>query len=82
MDLETITPAKSVAAAHDSVDLINALLLKETRDAADVDTLARNAEHLKIICAKEWAADFASDTAIFEAAIAQAEAVAPSAPKV
>lgn len=45
---------KSVAAAFDSVNLINTLKVKETPTEEDTDTIGRNVEHLKIMMGKEW----------------------------
>lgn len=57
MDI-TMTPeqvAKSVLAAYDSVNLIDALRLKTPPlSTEETDRLNRNIEHLKIMIAKDW----------------------------
>jgi hypothetical protein len=45
---------KSVNAAFDSVNLINNLNALVEKSQEDLDTLARNVEHLKIMMAKDW----------------------------
>jgi hypothetical protein len=57
LQLPEITPEqieKSVKAAFDSVNLINKLNLLEELTQDQIDTKARNIEHLKIMLAKEW----------------------------
>lgn len=56
MELE-LTPeevAKSISAAYDSVNLIAELKAIETLSEEDVDTLARNEEHIRIMMGKDW----------------------------
>lgn len=56
MELE-LTPeeiAKSISAAYDSVNLIAELKAIETLSEEDVDTLARNEEHIRLIMTKDW----------------------------
>ena len=45
---------KSVNAAFDSVNLINKINVLVEKSQEDLDTLARNVEHLKIMMAKDW----------------------------
>jgi hypothetical protein len=41
-------------AALDSVNLINALVAKQTKSQEDLDSIKRNAEHLEIMVAKDF----------------------------
>lgn len=45
---------RNIAAAYDSVNLINELELIQDPDTETLDTISRNKEHLKIMLAKEW----------------------------
>lgn len=45
---------KSVNAAFDSVNLINAINALAEKSQEDLDTLGRNIEHLKIMMTKDW----------------------------
>jgi len=78
MDIVEITSAEHIKAAHDSVDVINSIISVGVKDADTASFLARNAEHLEIICGKDYAADFASDVAVFQSAIKAAQSTLPS----
>lgn len=54
LELTTEQVAKSVAAAYDSVNLLNELKAKEVLTEEEVTTLARNEEHVRIMLGKEW----------------------------
>lgn len=45
--------AKQYSSTMDSVNLINKLLAKPVKTPADLDTISRNVEHLKIMVAKD-----------------------------
>tara|TARA_R110000868_G_scaffold302858_1_gene563411 strand:- start:590 stop:832 length:243 start_codon:yes stop_codon:yes gene_type:complete len=54
---ETFTPEqvqKHIAAAFDSVNLINELNAVESLTQEQVDSKERNVQHLEIMIAKEW----------------------------
>lgn len=44
----------SIAAAYDSVSLINELQAQEVITEEEVDTLSRNKEHISIMLGKDW----------------------------
>ena len=44
----------SIAAAYDSVSLINELQAQEVITEEEVDTLSRNKEHISIMLEKDW----------------------------
>jgi hypothetical protein len=46
--------AQHYSAAIDSVNLINQIVAQPTKTAADVKTVTRNTEHLKIMLAKTF----------------------------
>jgi hypothetical protein len=46
--------AKHYSAALDSVNLINTLVVKADKTQADLDTIKRNVDHLKIMVAKDF----------------------------
>ena len=57
MTVETLTAeqiAKHYSAALDSVALINELMALDSRDEEQLDTVARNVEHLQIMVAKDY----------------------------
>ena len=70
-----ITPAKHIAAAMDSVRLINALVASGKTDKDSLDSLERNYMHLELICAKDYAKDFTTEVAQMTEAISSAKAV-------
>ena len=45
---------KSISAAYDSVELINALSSESNLDEEQLATLSRNKEHLTIMLGKDW----------------------------
>lgn len=45
---------RNVNAAFDSVNLINQINAQTEKTQEDLDALARNIEHLKIMMAKDW----------------------------
>lgn len=45
---------KSISAAYDSVELINALSSESNLDEEQSATLSRNKEHLTIMLGKDW----------------------------
>ena len=60
--------AQHYSAAMDSVNLINALMAQDSRDAEEQDMVSRNVEHLQIMVAKDfWTTE---DLAPLNAAIA------------
>lgn len=73
---ETLTAeeiARHYSAALDSVNLINELMAKDSRDEEEVDTVDRNVRHLEIMVAKDfWTAD--QDLGVLHAAIAAGQA--------
>jgi len=48
---------KSISAAYDSVELINALSSESNLDEEQLATLSRNKEHLTIMLGKGWFSD-------------------------
>jgi len=78
MEIIEITPAQHIQYAHASVDVINNILASGSLDSDAKESLKRNAEHLAIICDKDYASQFSNDIAIFQAAIVAAQ-VAPQA---
>ena len=57
MTVETLTAeqiAQHYSAALDSVALINELMALDSRDEEQLDTVARNVEHLQIMVAKDY----------------------------
>lgn len=54
LELTAEQVAKSVAAAYDSINLLNELKAKEVLTEEEVTTLARNEEHVRIMLGKEW----------------------------
>lgn len=54
LELTAEQVAKSVAAAYDSVALLNELKTKESLTIEEVDAQRRNEEHIRIMLAKEW----------------------------
>jgi hypothetical protein len=54
LELTAEQVAKSVAAAYDSVTLLNELKAKETLTEEETATVTRNEEHIRIMMGKEW----------------------------
>ncbi len=54
LELTAEQVAKSVAAAYDSVALLNELKAKESLTIEEVDAQRRNEEHIRIMMGKEW----------------------------
>lgn len=54
LELTAEQVAKSVAAAYDSVVLLNELKAKEVLTEEETATVARNEEHIRIMLGKEW----------------------------
>jgi hypothetical protein len=45
---------RSVMACYDSVNLINTLVVKESKTKEDEDCISRNKEHIGIMLGKDW----------------------------
>lgn len=54
LDITQEQARNSVNAAFDSVNLINSINTLTEKSQDDLDTLARNVEHLNIMLAKDW----------------------------
>ena len=54
LELTAEQVAKSVAAAYDSVNLLNELKAKEVLTEEETATVTRNEEHIRIMMGKEW----------------------------
>ena len=60
---------KQIASAMDSVNLINELIQSGSRAQNDLDTIKRNAHHLRIVLSREFVANSSEDLTPLQAAI-------------